>query len=261
MKNKKRQSLYKTIVRLENDITAVILAAGQGKRLRPITEHTPKCLVNIDTRPILYHQLTALEKNNIKDVIVVTGYRSEMISEYVLKNFPQLNVVFVYNPKYKTTNNLYSLALAAEHLKNPSTILQLNCDVIFDPLIISRIKNTSATRSYSVAIIGRCSDEEIKIELADNGSIRALNKKIDPSVAIGEAVGIHKYSYEFWKLLSKNLQAMKYSRALEYYELAVENTIAMGARLYPFDIKNLFAMEIDFESDLVKARETFPKFI
>lgn len=236
---------------------AVILAAGRGRRLLPLTVDIQKCLLEVGGFPILYHQLNALEKNDIRDVVLVVGFEAEKIREYVRLRFPELHVVFVYNPHFRETDTLYSLALAVEGVNFEGTVFQMNGDVIFEPGIVASLKNTSEDISYIGTKAVPCREEEMKVLLTEDKLISALNKQCDPAYAAGEAVGINKFSPDFWRKLSHNLQILKNGSRHEYFEYAVEKTLANGARLFPFYIGHRAAMEVDFPEDLETARREF----
>ena len=85
------------------NFNALILAAGQGKRLRPLTENTPKCMLEIFGKPIIYFQIKSLLRNNIKNITIVTGFNEDKIINYLNSNFPEANFTFVKNKKYEET--------------------------------------------------------------------------------------------------------------------------------------------------------------
>ncbi len=95
---------------------AIILAAGMGTRLRPITLSLPKCLVPVNSKPILEHQLEALLTAGVRDVILVVGYLSELVSDRYGTGYGGMNIHYVQNHFYDCTNNIYSLWLARQHL-------------------------------------------------------------------------------------------------------------------------------------------------
>jgi len=240
---------------------AIILAAGSGGRLRPLTNTIPKCLIEIGTHPIVFHQVSSLKHFDIRNVILVVGFMTNKVREYVDRVFPDLNITFIENPLFERTNTLYSLALAAQTLEPETEVFQLNGDVVFDPRIIDLLKSSDADKSYVTAEPKRCGEEEIKILLAADGAIAELNKKIPPERAIGEAIGINKFSSRFFRELKKVLESLKDNYPMEYFEYAIEHAIKSGAKIYPLDIKELKAVEIDFFEDLERARNEVLSFL
>src|SRR5678810_56531 len=113
---------------------AVILAAGCATRLRPYSDDTPKTLLPVGGVPILRRTITSLMRLGFDQFVIGTGYLEHMVRDAVADWFPdpdQLNVEFVTNPIFKTTNNGYSLSLLRPHLENDAFIL-LDGDVVFD---------------------------------------------------------------------------------------------------------------------------------
>ena len=236
---------------------SIILAAGQGKRLLPRTLDTPKCLVNVGGLPILCRQLSALEKNGLEQITIVTGFMAYVVERYATSNFPNLHFTFIRNPRFSETNTLYSLALAAETVPAGAGVLQLNGDVVFDPAIIARLLDTDPDASYAAVHYKPCGTEEIKAVCASDNSIALLNKSVAANKAVGEAVGINKFSPKFWQALARHLERLKEPRADEYFEYALERAIAQGEKIYPFDIGTSRVIEIDFPRDLEEAERSF----
>lgn len=244
-----------------NAIHAVILAAGPGKRLVPHTRSIPKALILVGKHPILHYQLFSLQDNNILQVAIVLGFMAEAIKAYALTHFPKIHFDFVVNPDFSTTNTLYSLALAAKKIQQNKTVLLLNGDVLYEPTLIAKILATEDEKSYTAVQFKPCGKEEIKILLNKNGSISLLNKKISSQKAVGESIGINKFTPAFWVALKKNLHSLKNNFTYEYFEFAVEKTISQGKELFPLDITDSKAIEIDFLSDLKEARKQYPKIL
>ena len=129
---------------------AIILAAGMGTRLRPITMSIPKCLVPVNSKPILEHQLDALLLAGIRDVILVVGHLGKLLSDEYGINYGDMNIYYVENRLYDRTNNIYSLWLARQHLN--SQVLLLEGDLVFDPEMLQRLTQTPEP---NVAIVER----------------------------------------------------------------------------------------------------------
>lgn len=246
---------------MHESITAIILAAGQGKRLLPHTADTPKCLVEVSGVPILHRQLSALRKCGIGKVSLVTGFHAPKVEQYAQAHFPELEFRFIRNEIFHATNTLYSLALAVEHVEPDETVLQLNGDVIFDPAIIGEL---IAAEKENCAVVQqkRCGEEEIKILLQEDGSIGAMNKKMGSELAYGEAVGINKFSTAFWKNLAAALARHKEKFAREYFEFAIEHVLTNNdEKMFYLPIEEHRAIEIDFPDDLRRAEELSSRLV
>src|ERR1700693_3599556 len=95
---------------------AIILAAGLSKRLRPLTDSTPKCLLKIGNKTILQMTIENVLKSRINDFVMVTGYREKMIKDFIAKKYPELNIQYLTNSDYENNNNSYSLWMAKEKI-------------------------------------------------------------------------------------------------------------------------------------------------
>lgn len=115
---------------------AVILAAGIASRLRPLTDTTPKCLLKIGERCLLERAFDALIQNGFDEFIIVTGYRQQQIVDFLQARYPVQNITFIYNDRYESTNNIYSLWLTRPYTDGEE-ILLLDSDIVFDRSIVS----------------------------------------------------------------------------------------------------------------------------
>ena len=120
----------------------IVLAAGEGSRLRPYTRDKPKCMVSVFGKPIIEYQLKVFEEFGIDDITVVTGYKSENI------NYPYINII--KNQKYKKTNMVYSLMCAKDLLNGDDDVIITYGDIIFEKRIFKTIYN--ATEDFSITI-------------------------------------------------------------------------------------------------------------
>lgn len=235
--------------------TGVILAAGRGTRLAPMTDELPKCLVSVtENRPILYYQLNALLTAGVESIVIVVGYKADMVRAYVTTTFPTAPVTFIHNEAFLDTNTIYSLALVAKLLPAEARVLQMNGDVVFAPEIIAALCAAHPNRSYITTKIGACAEEEVKLLLNADGSVKEISKRISPKDALGEAVGINTFVGPLWEILREELLKHQLTHPKEYFEYALETAIAHGGALYPFDLGVLEAVEVDFPQDLSTAR-------
>ena len=223
-------------------VQAVILAAGMGTRLgRP----WPKPLTPLsDGRTIMQQQMDNLI-GAFADVRITTvvGFKLELI----LEAFP--NVAYVYNEAYDQTNTNRSL-LKALRLSADGGVLWMNGDVVFDPAVLSRAQSLiDAEQSFicvNTAVVG---EEEVKYTVDADGYVDRLSKQVVD--ALGEAVGINYVSAQDKPLLITRLAECA---DLDYFERGLELMIERdGAKVLPYDIKDLFAVEVDFEEDLTRA--------
>ena len=237
----------------------VILAAGMASRLRPLTDERPKCLLTVGTRTLLERTVDALLQAAIKEIVVVTGYRSEMIRQFLTTHYDKESATFhfIHNADYEHNNNIFSLWLARSVVEG-RTFLLLDSDILFDPAIVARMAEQPGT---SLALNRHeLGDEEIKVVPNDKGQVVALSKTCPISQAIGESVGIEKIDAAYSTALYAELRQMIEGEGLVdvFYEKAFERLIPQG-HLFTFtDTTDLFSMELDTVDDFNNARELIP---
>jgi histidinol-phosphate/aromatic aminotransferase/cobyric acid decarboxylase-like protein/choline kinase len=118
---------------------AVILAAGYGNRMRPLTDAQHKTLLEVGGRTIIGRILDCLESVGVTRVAVVTGYRAEELEAHLLAHHPRCSFEFVRNERYRETNNIFSLALALEAIEVDEDILLIESDLVCEPAVFERI--------------------------------------------------------------------------------------------------------------------------
>ena len=236
---------------------AIILAAGMASRLRPLTNNTPKCLLKIGERSLLQRSIDALINNGIKEIVIVTGYLHKQIEDFVKQQYPNINISFIHNEVYDSTNNIYSLWLARPKADGEE-ILLLDSDLLYDPEIITRILSTNAENVLTL-IRHDLGEEEMKV-VTDSSVIIEISKTCSPSDAIGESLGIEKMGKPYTSALYKELEPMMNQENLEnvFYEKAFERLIPKGHTFKILDVTDLFSCELDTVEDFQNAKEKIP---
>lgn len=154
---------------------AIILAAGMGTRLRPLTNMTPKCLVSVNGKPMLEYQLDGLAQAGLKECVLVVGYRASQISHRIGSNYRGIAISYVENPLFQQTNNLYSLWLARDYLDDD--IVLLEGDLLFEDDVIRKLIQH---RALSVAVVDRYrATMDGTVIVAENNIADAMILKVD----------------------------------------------------------------------------------
>lgn len=229
-------------------VQTVILAAGMGTRLaRP----HPKSLTRLKSgRTILHQQVDNLQNAFGKKLrlTVVVGYKLEQILEHIP------NASFVYNENYDQTNTSKSLLKA---LRNSAKggVLWMNGDVVFDPLLLERLRcQVEQDVSFVAVDVAHVSEEEVKYSLDEKGYIAQLSKSVAREMARGEAIGINYVSSKDKKKLIKRLREVDEQ---DYFESAIELTIDNDKLKWSaIDISDFYAVEVDSPEDLLRANES-----
>jgi choline kinase len=231
-------------------MTAVILAAGVASRLRPLTNNTPKCLLKVGDKSILERTIDNLVKNNISEIIVVTGFLREMIEDFLTLNYPNLNFTFIYNEKYDSTNNIYSLWMTKSDILGYEMLL-MDSDIVFDSRIIGRLLSSDYADCLALRSAEELSEEEIKCLLNEDGSIKKISKTINPQEAVGESIGIEKFSkalvLRLFTILDRKILDEKAVNV--FYEAAFQDAMDSGAKIFTVDVEDYKCMEIDTAED------------
>ena len=237
---------------------AIILAAGTASRLRPLTEHTPKCLLKIGERSLLQRSMDALLANGVSEFCIVTGYLHEQIEQFVHRQYPDVKVRFIHNADYAATNNIYSLWLARPAAEGLDVLL-LDSDLLYDGAIVGRV--LASTHGNVLTLIRHeLGEEEMKVVVDAEGSIREISKTCAPQEAVGESLGIEKMGREYTTALYAELEGMMNREHLEnrYYELAFERLIPQGHTFQVLDVTDLFSCELDTVEDFENAKQLIP---
>lgn len=235
---------------------ALILAAGMATRLRPLTDHQPKCLLTVGGKTLLGRTVDALLQHAVRDITVVTGYRAGQIEGFLAEHYTaeQATFRFLHNADYAQTNNIYSLWMAMPDMVG-SDMLLLDSDILFAPAIIGRLLgHAETTLALNRHALG---DEEMKVVADDEGRVVEISKTCDVARAIGESMGIEKMNADYVAALARELDTMVGQERLTgvFYELAFERLIAQGHRFTYTDTTDLFSMELDTPDDFNRANE------
>ncbi|WP_102264471.1 phosphocholine cytidylyltransferase family protein [Mesobacillus jeotgali] len=231
---------------------ALILAAGMGTRLRPLTDNKPKSMVEVNGVPILFKQLYNLMNNGIKDITIVAGYCADVIVQSINKSFPFVKVIV--NEEYETTNNMYSAYLAKQNFIN-SEFLLMNADVFYDEMIINELIKSE----YGNAVVveqGEYNDENMKVKVID-GKIVGISKEITDEDSFGVSIDVYKFnSNGSISFFNKIVDYIENKKELNQWTEIALNDVLIDVEFKPCPLKGRW-MEIDNHEDLRKAESIF----
>lgn len=238
---------------------AVILAAGMASRLRPLTNNTPKCLLDVKGRSLLERSMDSLIAGGVREFVIVTGYLHQMIEDFVAKRYGNsIKVTFINNDVFESTNNIYSLWLARPAVDGKQFLL-LDSDLLYDPQIAKHVIDSSSDNVLTL-IRHELGEEEMKVVIGADGNITEISKTCSPAAAAGESLGIEKIGASYSSALYKELDKMMNVEHLEnkFYELAFERLIQQGHTYTVFDASDYFSCELDTVADFENAKSTIP---
>lgn len=230
---------------------ALILAAGIGSRLKPLTNSIPKSLIKINGKPILFKQIDNLIANGIEEITIVSGYLSNVLEKAVHENYS--NVKIIRNSDYLSTNNMYS-AYLAKALFNDS-LLMMNADVFFDSCIIHDLLSSEYDNVIMIDI-GKYIEESMKVTYNEK-RITSISKQIKQKDSFGTSIDIYKFSKNGAAFFIKKCQDYieKDNNCCLWSEVAL-NDILSEVDFYPCKVKGQWC-EIDTAEDLFIANKMF----
>ncbi len=236
----------------------VILAAGMAKRLRPLTDERPKCLLTVGQRTLLQRTVDGIIAAGISELVVVTGYRAQMIRDFLTSHYPDLTIHFIDNPDYAHNNNIFSLWLTRPYTEGRDFLL-LDSDILFDPQIIPAV--LSAEGSALALNRHELGEEEIKVIVDEQNRVVEISKVCSIEQAIGESVGIEKMEADYSAALFRELEQMIEGEGLIdiFYERAFERLIPQGHTFTVVDTTRYFSIELDTVEDFENAKKLIPE--
>ena len=236
----------------------VILAAGMAKRLRPLTDTKPKCLLEVGGKTLLQRTVEAMASAGITEFLVVTGYRENMIRDFLTSHASHFTFHFLDNPDYEHNNNIFSLWLAMQELHGEEVLL-MDSDILCDPEAVRRVaRQECSALAMQQHELG---EEEMKIVVDAAGNITEISKTCRVEDAAGESVGIEKMTPAYTEALYQELRQMILEEGLIdiFYERAFERLIPQGHTFRVVDTTDLFSYELDTPEDFEKATASMPQ--
>ena len=228
--------------------TVIILAAGEGLRLRPHTNDVPKCLLKVGNKRLIEHIVDSCEEAGIKDIVVVIGYKGEKVKK-VLGN----HVRYITNKKYASTQTMYSLYAARKAVRG-KPIIHMNGDTYFHPLILKKLLD-HPHQDAMVVDFGAKLDEEATKAIVQGQRVRIIGKDIPIKIASGECLGIRKYSAASASRLFEKLEKAVRKGQTNKYIFEIIKECFKTQRFDAVSTENLPWTEVDFEKDLKKAND------
>ena len=227
-----------------------------AKRLRPLTDTKPKCLLPVAGRTLLERTVDSMHQAGITEFVVVTGYRADMIRDFLSFHFPHSTFHYLHNADYAHNNNIYSLWMAGQVVRGREFLL-MDSDILCDPAAVVRI----AQEPVSALAVNRheLGEEEMKVVVDSEMRITEISKTCSPEDAMGESVGIEHITADYSEALFRELDQMILHEGLVdiFYERAFERLIPKGHTFRVVDTTDYFSYELDTPEDYQRAQELF----
>jgi len=234
---------------------AVILSAGKGSRLLPLTAERPKCLIELAGKTLLEWQLDALAAGGIRDVAVVTGFRPDLVDEVIGARDPALGTVrTIFNPFYHVADNLGSAWMAREAMDRDFVLL--NGDTLIAPGIVRRlIEAEEAPICIAVDRKADYDDDDMKV-LCEGRRVVRIDKKLEPGNFNAESIGFLRFMGEGPSLFVEAAdRVLRTAEGTGHFYLRVIDRLADTGIVAAEGIEGLEWAEVDFPQDVDQARE------
>ncbi|MDQ3707797.1 MAG: phosphocholine cytidylyltransferase family protein [Actinomycetota bacterium] len=240
----------------------VVLAAGGGMRLRPLTDDLPKTLLPVDgDRSILELALRNLHAVGISEVVIVTGHAADAIERRVpeLEKTYHVSLRTILNDHYHDWNNAYSLWLARHALADGG--LLVNGDTVHPAAVERRLLEARGAAPIVLALDDQKSlaEEEMKVQLDGDDRLLRINKALDPRAVHGEYIGVTLIEPAAVPRLAEALQATYERDTSLYYEDGYQQYADWGETVRTAAIGTVDWVEVDNHDDLNRARVLAPQ--
>jgi choline kinase len=225
----------------------LILAAGRGSRLGGHSPDTPKCLLEVGRRPLIEHQLAACAEAGIAPVAMVLGYCADEVREVV-----GIRAEYVHNPRWATTNSIYSFWAARDWIKGP--VVVMNCDILFEPAVLARLLAAGGDALVYDSSSGH-GLEHMKVK-AEDGRLVDMSKELPAAESSGENLGILSFTAETARAVIERAGQIIASGGHCSWLAAAVRDVAEQRPIRVVDVAGLAWGEIDSMWDLELARKS-----
>jgi len=235
---------------------AIILSAGQGRRLLPLTENTPKCCLPLANHSILEWQLSQISQVGIDEVLVVTGFESERVEAVLVsasKKFANLNIRTLHNPFYARSDNLGTCWVARGEMLEPFLII--NGDTLFEAAILDKLLKSAHDHPITLTTDskGDYDDDDMKV-VTDEGRLLRVGKTLDREYVNGESIGMMVFNQQGADTFRQRVEAlMKSAEGLTRWYLSAIDELADEGHVGVCSIQGLSWCEVDDHADLKHA--------
>ncbi len=233
---------------------AVILSAGQGKRLMPLTADNPKCLLNIEGQSVIDWQISELYKGGIDQVSVVVGYQADRVRQQLDGRYHSQRVRTLYNPTYAWADNLFSCWAARAEMDED--FILLNGDTLFEAAVLRRLLQ-APVRPVTVVTHKKphYDADDMKVALEGQRLVR-IGKDLPLDQVDGESIGMILFRGQGPVLFRQAVEkALNDSASLNKWYLSVIDEMAQSLPIWTCAANGLQWCEVDFPADLIKARD------
>ncbi|SES84993.1 Choline kinase [Natronincola peptidivorans] len=249
----------------------IILAAGEGRRLRPFTENKPKCMVLFQEKPIIDYIINTTDDNDLRDISIISGYKEDVLRKYIKEKHEDKKISLHHNSHYKNTNMVYTLFCAEDLLDGTSDVIISYADIIYNKEILNQLMKAEDNiaivvdkdweKLWQLRMDNPLDDAET-MKFDDQGSVSELGKKPKSYEEIeGQYIGLIKISKNVIKEVKKFYYSLDRKKIYDgkdfnnmYMTTFLQLLIDTGFKVRPVMINGGW-LEIDSVEDLDKLQD------
>ncbi len=234
----------------------IILAAGQGSRLLPLTQDMPKALLDINGQTLIGRQVDAFAACGVRHFVVVTGFRPELMEEALqrIATRNEVDIRIIYNPFYAVADNLASCWMARREMDDD--FVQVNGDNVFRADLAAALLAASDAEIIAATATKASFDaDDMKVAL-DGNKVRRIGKDLPAAQAGAEALGFYVFRGDGVRKYRQTLEQMiRTPEGLHQWFPAAIDQLARQGMVQALDLSGRQWCEVDYPTDLALARE------
>ncbi|MEM9055351.1 MAG: phosphocholine cytidylyltransferase family protein [Pseudomonadota bacterium] len=236
---------------------AIILAAGRGSRLLPLTENLPKCLLPVGGTTVLSLQLDTLERAGVDEAVIITGFMAGSVEAEIAERSGPMRVRALFNPFYQVADNLASCWMAREFMDGD--FLLINGDTLIEQSLAEHVIQ-SPVNSIQVTIDKKSAYDSDDMKVSLNGmALTAIGKTLSTDETHGESIGFLRFMQDGPQLFRAKLhQMMRTGDGVQAWFLSAIDALAKtGTTVSTYSIEGMTWAELDTLEDYTAIKELF----
>ena len=235
---------------------AILLSAGQGSRMLPLTAERPKCLIDFSGRSLIAWQVEMLARGGVRRIDVVTGFMTDLVdAELAAIHDPRVTITTRFNPFYKVADNLGSCWIAREAMEGDFLIL--NGDTLVGEDIVERVQNGNHWPiAVTVDVKPAYDSDDMKVNREADGRLNKIGKTLTAAESNAESIGFLAFRGEGAALFREAVRAaMRTPQGVEHWYLKVIDSLAPTGKVGTLSIEGMGWGEVDYLNDIEAARK------
>ncbi|HMO68553.1 MAG TPA: phosphocholine cytidylyltransferase family protein [Novosphingobium sp.] len=241
---------------------AILLSAGQGSRMLPLTAERPKCMIEFSGRTLIEWQADMLARGGVKRIDVVTGFMTDLLDDHLAGiRDPRVEITTRFNPFYKVADNLGSCWIAREAMRGDFLIL--NGDTLVSEEIVARVQEGNGWPiAVTVDVKDAYDSDDMKVSRAPDGRLDRIGKTLTAAESNAESIGFLAFRGEGADLFREAVRAaMRTPEGVQHWYLKVIDSLAPTGKVGTLSIQGLDWAEVDFLTDIEIATRVTDRWV